>query len=179
GLEKIKEWVEKGNTLITIGTASKWAIDKKLVKESLVSEEKDSTAVAERKPYANAGENLGKESVGGIIVRTQLDLTHPLGFGYRKALLPVYKNNTVWLKPSKNEYSTVAQYTDNPLIDGFITDMNRDKFLKNSASLIVSPIGGGRVVMFADNPNFRGSWYGTNRLFLNALFLGNHINVPK
>ncbi|MBT8285039.1 MAG: zinc carboxypeptidase, partial [Flavobacteriaceae bacterium] len=179
GLEKIKEWVEKGNTLITIGTASKWAIDKKLVKESLVSEEKDSTALAERKPYVDAGENLGKESVGGIIVRTQLDLTHPLGFGYRKALLPVYKNNTVWLKPSKNEYSTVAQYTDNPLIDGFITDMNRDKFLKNSASLIVSPIGGGRVVMFADNPNFRGSWYGTNRLFLNALFLGNHINVPK
>jgi len=33
--------------------------------------------------------------------------------------------------------------------------------------------------MFADNPNFRGSWYGTNRLFLNALFLGNHISVPK
>ncbi|MEZ2414674.1 M14 family metallopeptidase [Muriicola sp. E247] len=179
GLEKIKEWVEKGNTLITIGTASKWAIDKKLVKESLVSEEKDSTAVAERKPYGDAGENLGKESVGGIIVQTELDLTHPLGFGYRKALLPVYKNNTVWLKPSKNEYSTVAQYADNPLIDGFITDKNRDKFLKNSASLIVSPIGGGRVVMFADNPNFRGSWYGTNRLFLNALFLGNHINVPK
>ena len=179
GLEKIKEWVEKGNTLITIGTASKWAIDKKLVNESLVSEEKDSTAVAERKPYADAGENLGKESVGGIIVRTELDLTHPLGFGYRKALLPVYKNNTVWLKPSKNEYSTVSQYTDKPLIDGFITDKNRDEFLKNSASLIVSPIGGGRVVMFADNPNFRGSWYGTNRLFLNALFLGNHINVPK
>lgn len=178
-LEKIKEWIEKGNTLITIGTASKWAIDKKLVKESLVSEEKDSMAVVERKPYADAGENLGKESVGGIIVRTELDLTHPLGFGYRKALLPVYKNNTVWLKPSKNEYSTVAQYTDNPLIDGFITDKNRDKFLKNSASLIVSPIGSGRVVMFADNPNFRGSWYGTNRLFLNALFLGNHINVPK
>jgi hypothetical protein len=85
----------------------------------------------------------------------------------------------VWLKPSKNEYSTVSQYTDKPLIDGFITDKNRDEFLKNSASLIVSPIGGGRVVMFADNPNFRGSWYGTNRLFLNALFLGNHINVPK
>ncbi|NNK10119.1 MAG: hypothetical protein HKP08_02145, partial [Flavobacteriaceae bacterium] len=82
-------------------------------------------------------------------------------------------------KPSKNEYSTVAKYTSQPLIDGFITDTNRDTYLKKSASLIVSPIGSGRVVMFADNPNFRGSWYGTNRLFLNALFLGNHINVPK
>ncbi|MEQ8574336.1 MAG: hypothetical protein RIB63_09750 [Fulvivirga sp.] len=45
--------------------------------------------------------------------------------------------------------------------------------------MIVSGVGRGRVVMFADNPNFRGSWYGTNRLFLNALFLGNHISVPK
>ncbi|MBT8281695.1 MAG: zinc carboxypeptidase, partial [Muriicola sp.] len=178
-IAKIKEWVEKGNTLITIGTASKWAIDKKLVTESLITKEKDSTAEAERKPYADAGENLGKESVGGIIVRTELDPSHPLGFGYRKAILPVYKNNTVWLKPSKNEYSTVAKYTSQPLIDGFITDTNRDTYLKKSASLIVSPIGSGRVVMFADNPNFRGSWYGTNRLFLNALFLGNHINVPK
>ncbi len=176
---KLKAWVEKGNTLITIGGASKWAIDKKLVKESLIKVDKDSTKSAERKPYVDAGENLGKESVGGIIVRAQLDLTHPLGFGYRNEIIPVYKNNSVWLSPSKNEYSTVAKYTAQPLIDGFITDINRDEYLKPSASLLVSPLGSGRVVLFADNPNFRGSWYGTNKLFLNALFLGNHINVPK
>ncbi|NER09050.1 Zinc carboxypeptidase [Muriicola jejuensis] len=178
-MEKIKAWAEKGNTLITIGTASKWAIDKKLVAESLIEEKKDSSAVVERKPYADAGDNLGKESVGGIIAQAELDLTHPLAFGYRKERIPVYKNNTVWLAPSKNEYATVARYTQKPVIDGFITDKNRDEFLVKSASLIVSPLGRGRVVMFADNPNFRGSWYGTNRLFLNALFLGNHINVPK
>ncbi len=178
-MDKLKVWVEKGHTLITIGSASKWAIDKKLVKESLIKSEKDSTKTATRKPYVDAGENLGKESVGGIIVKAQLDLTHPLGFGYRNEVIPVYKNNTVWLAPSKNEYSTVAKYTSQPLIDGFITDTNRDTYLKPSASLLVSPLGGGRVILFADNPNFRGSWYGTNRLFLNALFLGNHINVPK
>jgi len=178
-MNKLKAWVEKGHTLIAIGSASKWAIDKKLVKESLIKEEKDSTKTAIRKPYVDAGENLGKEGVGGIIVKAQLDLTHPLGFGYRNEVIPVYKNNTVWLAPSKNEYSTVAKYTAQPIIDGFITDTNRDTYLKPSASLIVSPVGAGRVVLFADNPNFRGSWYGTNRLFLNALFLGNHINVPK
>ena len=178
-MDKLKAWVEKGHTLITIGSASKWAIDKKFVKESLIKSEKDSTKTATRKPYVDAGENLGKESVGGIIVKAQLDLTHPLGFGYRNEVIPVYKNNTVWLAPSKNEYSTVAKYTSQPLIDGFITDTNMDTYLKPSASLLVSPLGRGRVVLFADNPNFRGSWYGTNRLFLNALFLGNHINVPK
>ena len=27
-----------------------------------------------------------------------------------------------------------------------------------------------------DNPNFRAFWYGTNRLFANAIFFGNTIN---
>ena len=47
-----------------------------------------------------------------------------------------------------------------------------------AVSLLVSKIGNGRAVMFADNPNFRGSWYGTNRLFLNAILLGDKIRVP-
>ena len=96
-------------------------------------------------------------------------MTHPLAFGYSDTSIPVYKNNSVWLAPSKNEFSTVAKYAADPHIDGFITKKNLEENLKPSASLVVSKMGSGRVVLFADNPNFRGSWYGTNRLFLNAL----------
>jgi hypothetical protein len=182
--DKIKDWVGKGNTLITIGTASKWAIEKKLVKEGLTGKEKDSvkkdsTKIAVRRPYVDAEENIGKESVGGVILRADLDLTHPLAFGYHDLSIPVYKNNEVWLLPSKNDYATVAKYAKNPHIDGFLTKKNIEEYLKPSASLLVSKLGEGRVVLFADNPNFRGSWYGTNRLFLNALFLGEHIEVPE
>ncbi|RLD28832.1 MAG: zinc carboxypeptidase [Bacteroidetes bacterium] len=181
--QKLKQWTSKGNTLITIARASKWLIDKKLVKEKLTKKpkEKDSskTKTVKRFPYVDAPEHIGRERLGGAILKVDLDLTHPLGFGYRSASLPVYKNNTVFLAPSKNEYSTVAKYAKDPHIDGYISNDNLNIFLKPSASLIVSPLGKGRVIMFADNPNFRGSWYGTNRLFLNALFLGNHISVPK
>nr|WP_299174378.1 M14 metallopeptidase family protein [uncultured Allomuricauda sp.] len=177
--EKIKSWVSKGNTLITIGTASKWAIDKKLVEEKLTKKEKDSTEITLRKPYVDASENLGKERVGGVILEVDLDVTHPLAFGYHDTSIPVYKNNTVWLAPSKNSYATVAKYSKDPHIDGFVTKKNMEENLKPSASLIVSKLGGGRVVLFADNPNFRGSWYGTNRLFLNALFLGDKIRIPE
>ncbi|MBT8182805.1 MAG: DUF4350 domain-containing protein, partial [Eudoraea sp.] len=176
---KLSDWVKKGNTLITIGTASKWAIDKKLIKEKLTKSEVDSTKAVLRKPYVDADENLGRESLGGIILKADLDITHPLAFGYRDTDIPVYKNNNVWLSPSRNEYSTVAKYARNALIDGYISKKNSQEFLKSSASLIVSPLGNGRVVLFADNPNFRGSWYGTNRLFLNALFLGDKIKIPK
>lgn len=176
---KIKDWTSKGNTLITIGTASKWAIDKKLVDEKLTKKVEDSTKTTTRRPYVDARENIGKESIGGVILKADLDVTHPLAYGYRDQSIPVYKNNTVWLAPSKNEYATVAKYAADPHIDGFITKENMEEFIKPSASLLVSKVGSGRVVLFADNPNFRGSWYGTNRLFLNALFLGDQINVPS
>ena len=176
---KLKNWVSKGNTIVTIAGGSKWLIDKKIVKESLTKKPKVKDKKKEeikRLPFVDARENKGRERVGGIILEVDLDLTHPLGFGYRSEKLPVYKNNMIFLSPSKNAYATVAKYTNNPHIDGFITQKNLDTFIKPSASLLVSKIGKGRAVLFADNPNFRGAWYGTNKLFLNALFLGNKFN---
>ena len=174
-IKKIKSWAEKGNTIISIGSGSKFLIDKKLVSEELAKKEESDTV--EYLPYGDSRENRGKERIGGVILNTQIDLTHPLAFGYVNNSLPVYKNNSVWLKPSKNEYSSVVRYSDNSLIDGFLSETNK-QMLSESVSLVVSKIGRGIAVMFSDNPNFRGAWYGTNRLFLNAIFLGDRIYIP-
>lgn len=176
--EKIKNWVAQGNTLITSRRATSWVIRKGLVQEQLLktpTEEKDST---KRVNYVDADENYGKHKIGGAIFKVDLDITHPIGYGYQNRELPIYKNNEVWMLPSKTPYSTVARYTNNAHIDGYISKENYKK-LSKTASIVVSPIGKGRVVLFADNPNFRGSWYGTNKLFLNAVFFGNHIHIPK
>ena len=78
-----------------------------------------------------------------------------------------------------DDYSSVAIYSEDFHIDGYISELNRKEFIPGAASLIVSNIGSGRVIVFADNPNFRGTWYGTNKLFLNAIFLGDNISVPS
>ncbi len=176
-IKKIKDWVSKGNTLVTIGSASSWAIKKEIVSESLVETKKDS--VFSRKRYIDAREYIGREAIGGSILSVDLDLTHPLAFGYRDKSIPVYKNNNVFLNKSESQYSSVALYSKEPHIDGYISRNNMEKNINGSASLIVSSIGSGRVVLFADNPNFRGTWYGTNKLFLNAIFFGANISVPK
>jgi len=175
-IEKINNWAKKGNTLITIARGSSWAIEKELVKESLVEPIKDS--IFSRKNYVSAAENIGRERIGGAILNINLDLTHPLAFGYRDSSIPVYKNNNVFIKKTQDHYSSVGIYSNDPHIDGYISEENLKNNFKNSASLIVSTLGLGRVILFADNPNFRGSWYGTNKLFLNAIFYGNNINVP-
>jgi hypothetical protein len=177
-VKKISQWVSQGNTLITSGSAVSWAIRNKIVKEKLVEEPKKEKPIVERKPFDQAMESLGKESLGGAIFKANIDTTHPLGFGYSQSEIPVYKNNTVWLSPSENEYSTISKYAANPHIDGYISTKNLNEFMKNSASTIISPVGQGRVILFADNPVFRGSWYSTDRMLTNAVFFGKLIRVP-
>ena len=177
--EKIKDWISKGNTLITIGTANNWIVKNKIVNEQLVVKKKDTLKTKiERKPYVDASENNGREKLGGVFLKVNIDKTHPIAFGYKDENQVVYKNNLVWLKPSKNDYSNVALYTNKPHIDGYISKNIRKDYLSKSASLIVSKVGKGRVVMFADNPNFRGTAYGTNRLFLNSIFMSDKILIP-
>ena len=176
-VKKIKDWVGRGNTLITSGSASSWAIKKDIIDESLVEAKKDTTF--HRKRYIDAREHIGRETIGGSILSVDLDLTHPLAFGYRDKSIPVYKNNNVFLNKSKSHYSSVALYSEDPHVDGYVSENNMENNLKGSASLIVSGLGSGRVVLFADNPNFRGTWYGTNKLFLNAIFFGANISVPR
>ena len=176
-VKKIKDWVSRGNTLITSGSAASWAIKKDIIDESLVESKKDTTF--HRKRYIDAREHTGRETIGGSILSVDLDLTHPLAFGYRDKSIPVYKNNNVFLNKSKSHYSSVALYSKDPHVDGYVSENNMENNLKGSASLIVSGLGSGRVVLFADNPNFRGTWYGTNKLFLNAIFFGANISVPR
>ena len=176
--ERLKSWVSKGNTLITSARANTWAIKNKIVNEQLVSEKKDSSKQTLRLDYADSRGTIGKQSIGGAIFEVDLDITHPIAYGYYDRKIPVYKNNSVFIKPSKSRFSTVAKYAVNPHIDGYITKENLDKMSK-AASIVVSKIGSGRVILFADNPNFRGSWYGTNKLFMNAVFFGQLVSVPK
>tara|TARA_B100002052_G_scaffold37314_1_gene29471 strand:- start:95 stop:1225 length:1131 start_codon:yes stop_codon:yes gene_type:complete len=176
-VKKIKKWVDKGNTLITIARGSSWAINSKLINESLVESKKDSTY--SRKNYVESREYIGRERIGGVILRADIDLTHPVAFGYNDTSIPVYKNNNVFINKTNNDYSSVATYSKDFHIDGYISELNKKDFIPGAASLIISKIGTGRVVVFADNPNFRGTWYGTNKLFLNAIFLGNNISVPS
>ncbi len=178
-MARIKDWVAMGNTLITQRTATKWAIDKKLVKEKL---RKDSSKMdslpPQRLDFANAAEHIGSKRIGGSVYETDLDITHPLGFGYQKRKLPVYRNHDIFIEPSLNAFSTVAKYNENPHLDGYIHPDNL-KLMEGTASLLVSPIGKGRAILFVDNPNFRGFWYGTNRLFINAVFFGGLVSIPE
>lgn len=174
--DKIKAWVQNGGTLITIKTASEWAIRNGFTKEKLLPAD-SIKGIPVRQYYDNAVYIEGAKAMGGSIFKVDIDTTHALGFGFTNKTVSWYRNGLTFLLPSSNPYSTVAQYTNDPLIGGYIhpTTLKR---VKNSAAILVGAEGNGRVILFSDNPNFRGTWYGTNKVFLNALFFGSTMNVP-
>jgi hypothetical protein len=175
--DRIKAWVQNGNTLITIKGGAEWAIRNGFTKEKLVVSDTLKGMLA-RQDFDRSTEIEGAKALGGSIFRVDLDTTHPIGFGFTNRKLAVYKNGLTFLQNSSNPYSTVAQYTSEPLIGGYVHPTTLKK-LRGSASVLVSAEGVGRVVMFADEPNFRGTWYGTNKLFLNALFYGSLMSTPQ
>ena len=74
----------------------------------------------------------------------------------------------------KNPFITPLTYTAKPLLAGYISPAN-EKILKGSAAVITNGFGRGRVISFSDNPNFRAFWFGTSKLFMNAIFFGQTI----
>jgi hypothetical protein len=60
-------------------------------------------------------------------------------------------------------------------MNGYISEENEEK-LRGTSAVTVSRLGGGKVISFTDNTNFRAFWYGTNRLFMNAVFFWQTIS---
>jgi hypothetical protein len=116
--------------------------------------------------------------IGGAIFAADLDNTHPLGFGFRKRSIFVHKNVEEPMLPTENPFATVIAYTDDPVYSGFVSAENREA-LAGTPSLIAERAGEGSVILFADNPNFRGYWYGTNKLFMNAVFFSKIFEAPN
>ena len=170
----IKSWTEQGGVLITFKGATRWAINNGLAKAN-VKGNSQSTRKGSTKEYRNVGAERGAQFVGGAIFESHLDLSHPLSYGYYNKTLPLFKRGTLTVNHTNNPYAQPLVYKNKPLLSGYISSRNH-KHMANSAAVFVSGAGRGRVISFVDNTNFRGFWYGTHKLFANAIFFGSTIN---
>ena len=117
----------------------------------------------------------GAKVTGGAIFKAKLDVTHPIGYGYTSEDIHVFKQGNQFLELSGNPYANPLVYTADPLASGYVHPKNLE-MIKNKGVVQVSGKGSGKTIGFVDNPNFRAFWYGTNKLFLNAVFFGQTIS---
>ena len=120
--------------------------------------------------------NAATDQIPGTILHAIADRTHPLAFGAPDPLAVLDRTSPIFDLSDKGD-NVVYLPKDNIKLSGFITEEN-EKRLALTAVTIKEYKGRGSIILFADNPVFRGFWTGTERLFTNAIFFGNITN-PK
>lgn len=176
-VEKLKDWVHTGGVLITDEDASEWAINQKLVSEDLLQTfSEDTTDTPPRYDYEEQSDRWRASTIPGTILEADIDTSNPLAFGVPDRSQLFIKDSNFFLKQSENPYATVAKYIDEPFVGGHINNENLDK-VRGTSALVAKEEGRGKVILFADNPNFRSYWHTTSRLFLNAIFFGRNLRL--
>ncbi|NQU49081.1 MAG: hypothetical protein HQ519_10575, partial [Planctomycetes bacterium] len=61
-----------------------------------------------------------------------------------------------------------------PLLSGYAS-AKRVEEISATPAVRAERLGKGSVICMVDNPNFRGVWYGTNKLYANAIYFGSAI----
>jgi hypothetical protein len=170
--EKVKQFAQEGGTVIATGSSLKWLKNSGL---AALEFRNQATEPPTRRPYANISEDRGARVLSGAIFEAELDLTHPLCFGYSRKKLPIFLTDTLFVETGKNPYACPVVLTKDPLLAGYIHPKQKP-LTSNAAGAVVCGLGRGKIICFPGNPNFRAFWYGTNRLFANAVFFGNLIS---
>jgi hypothetical protein len=132
----------------------------------------------ERRAYGDYRDDHAREEIAGSVLRIELDITHPLGFGYHQPELSVMRRGPQRLRAVQNPYMQPGTYSEDLLVAGYLSDEHRER-LSGGPALVASRHGPGLVVRMADDYLFRGYWRGTETLFANALFFGSLVEETE
>ena len=168
-IKKITNWTKNGGTLITYKNSIDWLQSANIIDFNIIEQEISANDIS----YEDVDNFYDAQKIGGAIFQTQLDLTHPINFGFTNEYMPIFRNSTIFLKPDNNKYKTPIRYTENPLLSGYISQNNL-KTLKNTTPIKITGYGDGKIIYLTDNTNFRAFWYGTNKVLMNAIFFAGY-----
>ncbi|MBU0616994.1 MAG: hypothetical protein KKI02_04700, partial [Planctomycetes bacterium] len=107
----------------------------------------------------------------GCIFAASLDPEHWLCFGLGERLPAFFSGNYAYM--SRHPAATPARLLDEQhlRLSGLLWPEARQRWA-NTAYATVESLGHGQVILFSNDPFFRGYWEGCGRLLLNAVLLG-------
>ncbi|APG59947.1 M14 family metallopeptidase [Christiangramia salexigens] len=170
--ERLSSWLKNGGKLIAIGNAVGSFEGKEgfgIVENKGVP--KDSTKSQNLIPYKQRERERIKNLITGSIIKTKVDNTHPMAFGYDDTYFS--------LKLSGDSYSFLDKgynvaYIEKPQVVSGFAGSEAIKNLNNSLVFGELPVGKGSIIYMVDNPLFRAFWENGKLFFVNAVFLANN-----
>ncbi|PCI58755.1 MAG: peptidase [Kordiimonadales bacterium] len=169
--DDLKDWIRAGGTIVAHRQGARWVADT-YFKDKKDKKKKKKAKAPTRLTYADKGQNDAEHIIGGALFESSIDLTHPLAFGIVRDKVATNRNTSFKLPVPKDPYGQVAVYSAKPLLSGYASE-KRLAELSGSPMMTAQRMGRGAVILFADNPNFRATYLGAEKLFLNALFFSD------
>ena len=154
GTEALKDFVENGGTLIALGGATNFAIDKfELNVRNVV-----------------AGIDRNEFYCPGSTLKVTIDNRQPLAYGMPSdGLVLFWENSAFEVTPSRHNdrYQTLVRYIDRDILQsGWLIG---EKHLANKAAMVSAKLGDGTVILIGFRTQHRAQTHGTFKLLFNAL----------
>ncbi|MFQ6069708.1 MAG: M14 family zinc carboxypeptidase [Candidatus Aminicenantales bacterium] len=154
GVKALKSFVEKGGTLITLGEACSFAIDKFGLNVS------------------NALSNLNSKEFfcPGSTLRVEFDNSHPLAYGMpSEGFVLFWSNQAFEIIPGEHNerYRTIVRYLEKDILQsGWLIG---EEHISRKAAMVSAEFGKGKVILIGFRTQHRCQTHGTFKLLFNAL----------
>ena len=167
GLRALRDFVDKGGTLITLARSSEIVMGEEFnlpVRNILAGS-------AER----GRGVQTAEFNIPGSLLRVYVDTNHPVGYGMPKEVAAFYDGPIAFQTsaPAPDiERNVIAWYPDDAkdiLISGYAHGAER---LERKAAVVSFTRGKGKVVMFGFRVQHRAQTEGTFQMLFNAIYWG-------
>ena len=153
GVNAIRDFVQKGGTLVTLNAATAFPVDR--------------LGIGVRNVLA--GKTTKEFWCPGSTLKVTFDNTNPLAYGMPSRGLALYLDSPAFeiTAPSAENYETVVTYTDRELLEsGWLVG---EENLARKAAVVSAKLGQGRVVLIGFPAQHRAQTHGTYKLLFNAL----------
>jgi hypothetical protein len=169
-ISQLKAWITQGGVVVAQKRATLWLSKHGILNANLISQTHiDDLFDTESLNYQDKESLASRKRIAGAIFQVALDLSHPLAYGYRQSLLPIFRNSTLIMEQPLKPFMTVGKYSEKPLLSGY-TDKNLVNTLAHNSAIVAHNYGKGRVIASTDVLAFRGYWHGSAKLLANSLF---------
>jgi len=155
GVEKIKEFVEAGGTLVTLAEASELAIEELKL------------------PVRNVIKDINQREFfcPGSTLKANIDSSHPLAWGVAEDTKVLFERSDIAFEilntPRNEDYKVVISYPEERMLQsGWLIG---ERYLSNKAALIEAKYNKGKVILFGFSPASRAMTEATFKFFFNAL----------
>ncbi|MBX3097058.1 MAG: hypothetical protein KF812_09365 [Fimbriimonadaceae bacterium] len=163
---RFSDFVSGGGTLIGVAGGATSIAGSDIWKLEFTSYRADTSSL----PYAEVSAEAGRHSVPGTILNVRYDHTHPLTFGFTGGV--AFREGDTFILPPTTASQVVGRYDVSPLAAGYLSP-EVTQLAAGKATILARRVGGGRVVLFADAPVFRGFFTAQEPVFLNAVFFSS------